>query len=400
MKLSVLKMQDLAQSGQLKGKRVFIRSDMNVPMSDGEIADDTRIKASLPAIRMALDAGAAVMVTTHLGRPKEGEVHPGDSLAPIAERLTKMLALPVPLRRNWVDGVEVAPGQVVLLENCRTNVGEAANDETLSRQMAALCDVYVNDAFGTVHRAQASTEGVARYAPVACAGPLLAAELEALGRSLKEPARPLVAIVGGAKVSTKLSILRALAEEVDQLIVGGGIANTFMLAEGLPIGKSLAEAGQVDEARYVIQRMKERGAQVPIPVDLVCAKQFSTDATPETKNAQDIAEDDLILDVGPKTAAQLAGLLAHAGTIVWNGPVGVFEFPAFASGTRTLANAIADSEAYSIAGGGDTLAAIAKFGVSDKISYISTGGGAFLEFLEGKKLPAVAVLEERAQSST
>ncbi|HLR28981.1 MAG TPA: phosphoglycerate kinase [Paenalcaligenes sp.] len=397
MKLSVLKMQDLAQAGQLNGKRVFIRSDMNVPMSGGEIADDTRIRASLPAIRMALDAGAAVMVTTHLGRPKEGEVHPEDSLAPIAERLTKMLALPVPLRRDWVKGVDVAPGQVVLLENCRTNVGEAANDESLSRQMAALCDVYVNDAFGTVHRAQASTEGIARYAPVACAGPLLAAELEALGRSLKEPARPLVAIVGGAKVSTKLSILRALAEQVDQLIVGGGIANTFMLAEGLPIGQSLAEAEQVDEARYVIKRMKERGAQVPIPVDLVCAQQFSTDATAVTKDAADIEDDDLILDVGPKTAAQLAGLLAHAGTIVWNGPVGVFEFPAFASGTRTLANAIADSPAYSIAGGGDTLAAIAKFGVSNKISYISTGGGAFLEFLEGKKLPAVAVLEERAQ---
>ncbi len=397
MKLSVLKMQDLAQSGQLTGKRVFIRSDMNVPMADGEIADDTRIKASLPAIRMALEAGAAVMVTTHLGRPKEGEVHPEDSLAPIAERLSKMLAMPVPLRRDWVKGVEVAPGQVVLLENCRTNVGESANDEQLARQMAALCDVYVNDAFGTVHRAHASTEGMARFAPVACAGPLLAAELEALGRSLKEPARPLVAIVGGAKVSTKLSILRALAEQVDQLIVGGGIANTFMLAEGLPIGKSLAEAEQVDEARYVIERMKERGAQVPIPVDLVCAKQFSTDAPAEVKTAEAIQDDDLILDIGPQTAAQLADLLAHAGTIVWNGPVGVFEFPAFASGTRTLANAIADSEAYSIAGGGDTLAAIAKFGVSDKISYISTGGGAFLEFLEGKKLPAVAVLEERAQ---
>src|SRR5690625_3294299 len=306
MKLSVLKMQDLAQAGQLTGKRVFIRSDMNVPMSDGEIADDTRIKASLPAIRMALDAGAAVMVITHLGRSKEGEVHSGDSFALFAERLAKMLALPVPLKRDWVKGVDVAPGQVVLLENCRTNVGEAANDEALSRQMAALCDVYVNDAFGTVHRAQASTEGIARFAPIACAGPLLAAELEALGRSLKEPARPLVAIVGGAKVSTKLSILRALAEQVDQLIVGGGIANTFMLAEGLPIGQSLAEAEQVDEARYVIQRMKERGAQVPIPVDLVCAKQFSTDATPETKNAQDIAEDELILDVEPKTAATVA----------------------------------------------------------------------------------------------
>lgn len=399
MKLSVLKMQDLLQTGQLTGKRVLIRSDMNVPMAGNEITDITRIEASLPAIRMALDAGAAVMVTSHLGRPKEGEVRPHDSLAPIAEKLSKMLAIPVPLVRDWVDGVEVAPGQVVLLENCRTNVGEAANDEGLARKMAALCDVYVNDAFGTVHRAQASTEGVARYAPIACAGPLLAAELVALGRSLKDPARPLVAIVGGAKVSSKLSILRALAEQVDQLIVGGGIANTFMLAEGLPIGKSLAEAEQVDEARYVIQRMHERGAQVPIPVDLVCAKQFSTDAEAEIKSAHEVADDDLILDIGPQTAQQLAGLLKNAGTIVWNGPVGVFEFPAFASGTRTIANAIADSDGFSIAGGGDTLAAISKFGISDKVGYISTGGGAFLAFLEGKTLPALAVLEARAQAA-
>lgn len=400
MKLSVLKMQDLAQAGALTNKRVFIRSDMNVPMRDGEITEDTRIKASLPAIRLALEAGAAVMVTSHLGRPQEGEVRPKDSLAPIAEKLSKMLGLPVPLRRDWVDGVSVAPGEVVLLENCRSNVGEAANDAQLAKKMAALCDVYVNDAFGTVHRAQASTEGIARYAPIACAGPLLAAELEALGRSLKEPARPMVAIVGGAKVSTKLSILRALAERVDQLIVGGGIANTFMLAAGHPIGKSLAEVEQVDEAKHVIERMKERGAQVPIPVDLVCAKEFSTDATAEIKGVDEIEEDDLILDIGPQSAEQLVGLLKEAGTIVWNGPVGVFEFPAFANGTRRLANAIADSDAFSIAGGGDTLAAIAKFGVSDKIGYISTGGGAFLEFLEGKTLPAVAVLEERARQSS
>lgn len=399
MKLSVLNLQDLAQAGQLRDKRVFIRSDMNVPMSEGEITDTTRIKASLPAIRMALDAGAAVMVTSHLGRPHEGEVRPKDSLAPIAEKLSKMLAMPVPLLRDWVDGVEVAPGQVVLLENCRTNVGESTNDEGLARKMAALCDVFVNDAFGTVHRAQASTEGIARFAPIACAGPLLAAELAALSRSMKDPARPLVAIVGGAKVSSKLSILRALAEQVDQLIVGGGIANTFMLAEGLPIGKSLAEREQVDEAKYVIERMKERGAQVPIPVDVVCAKQFSTDAEAIIKMVQDIEEDDLILDIGPQSAEQLVGLLGQAGTIVWNGPVGVFEFPAFASGTRTLASAIADSEAFSIAGGGDTLAAISKFGVSDKIGYISTGGGAFLSFLEGQVLPAVAVLEERARSA-
>src|SRR5690625_1490231 len=400
MKLSVLKMQDLAQAGALTNKRVFIRSDMNVPMRDGEITEDTRIKASLPAIRLALEAGAAVMVTSHLGRPQEGEVRPKDSLAPIAEKLSKMLGLPVPLRRDWVDGVSVAPGEVVLLENCRSNVGEAANDAQLAKKMAALCDVYVNDAFGTVHRAQASTEGIARYAPIACAGPLLAAELEALGRSLKEPARPMVAIVGGAKVSTKLSILRALAERVDQLIVGGGIANTFMLAAGHPIGKSLAEVEQVDEAKHVIERMKERGAQVPIPVDLVCAKEFSTDATAEIKGVDEIEEDDLILDIGPQSAEQLVGLLKEAGTIVWNGPVGVLEFPAFANGTRRLANAIADSDAFSIAGGGDTLAAIAKFGVSDKIGYISTGGGAFLEFLEGKTLPAVAVLEERARQSS
>ncbi len=399
MSTSITTLADLAASGQLKGKRVFIRSDMNVPLSNGEITEDTRIKASLPAIRMALDAGAAVMVTSHLGRPKEGVVMPEDSLAPVAERLSKMLALPVPLRRDWVDGVEVEPGQVVLLENCRCNVGEKANDTELSQKMAALCDVYVNDAFGTAHRAQATTEGIARFAPIACAGPLLAAELEALGRTLKNPARPLVAIVGGAKVSTKLSILCSLADKVDQLIVGGGIANTFMAANELPIGKSLAELDQVGEAKAVMQQMAERGAAIPVPTDVVCAKSFSTDAAATTKSATEVVEDDLILDIGPESAQQLADILRNAGTIVWNGPVGVFEFPAFASGTRVIANAIADSNAFSIAGGGDTLAAIAKFGIAEKIGYISTGGGAFLEFLEGKRLPAVAVLEERAQAS-
>lgn len=399
MSTSITTLADLAASGQLKGKRVFIRSDMNVPLSNGEITEDTRIKASLPAIRMALDAGAAVMVTSHLGRPKEGVVMPEDSLAPVAERLSKMLALPVPLRRDWIDGVEVEAGQVVLLENCRCNVGEKANDVELSKKMAALCDVYVNDAFGTAHRAQATTEGIARFAPVVCAGPLLAAELEALGRTLKNPARPLVAIVGGAKVSTKLSILCALADKVDQLIVGGGIANTFMAANQLPIGKSLAELDQIGEAKAVMQQMAERGAAIPVPTDVVCAKSFSTDAQATTKAATEVAEDDLILDIGPQSAQQLADILRNAGTIVWNGPVGVFEFPAFASGTRTIANAIADSQAFSIAGGGDTLAAIAKFGIADKVGYISTGGGAFLEFLEGKTLPAVAVLEERAHAA-
>ena len=393
---NIITLAELAAAGKLKGKRVFIRSDMNVPLSNGEITEDTRIKASLPAIRMALDAGAAVMVTSHLGRPKEGVVTPQDSLAPVAERLAKMLAWPVPLRRDWIDGVAVEPGQVVMLENCRCNVGEKANDLDLAKKMAALCDVFVHDAFGTAHRAQASTEGIARFAPIACAGPLLAAELEALGRTLKDPARPLVAIVGGAKVSTKLSILRALSDKVDQLIVGGGIANTFMAADGLAIGKSLAEVDQIDEAKAVIAHMKERGAAIPVPVDVICAKSFSTDAQATTKAATEVEDDDLILDIGPKSAHQLADILRNAGTIVWNGPVGVFEFPAFASGTRTLANAIADSNAFSIAGGGDTLAAISKFGIADKVGYISTGGGAFLEFLEGKKLPAVAVLEQRA----
>ena len=387
----------LASAGLLAGKRVFIRSDLNVPLDDaGKITEDTRIRASVPAIRMALDAGAAVMVTSHLGRPTEGTITPEDTLAPIAARLSELLGMPVPLIQNWVDGVNVAPGQVVLLENCRCNKGEKKNDQALSRKMAALCDVYANDAFGTAHRAEATTYGIAEFAPIACAGPLLEAELDALGRALLKPRRPLVAIVGGSKVSTKLSILQSLADKVDQLIVGGGIANTFMLAAGLPIGKSLAEPEQLDQARAVIEKMKARGAAVPIPVDVVCAKTFSADAPATVKSATDVAADDLILDIGPKTADELAVILHKAGTIVWNGPVGVFEFASFANGTKVVAQAIADSEGFSIAGGGDTLAAIAKFGITDRVGYISTGGGAFLEFLEGKVLPAVEILQKRA----
>lgn len=394
---TVQTLSSLAQTGALSGKRVFIRSDLNVPLQDGRITEDTRVRASVPAIRMALDAGAAVMVTSHLGRPVEGEVRPEDTLAPVAERLSELLERPVRLVQDWVDGVDVKAGEVVLLENCRCNPGEKKNNDALARKMAALCDVYVNDAFGTAHRAEATTHGIAQYAPVACAGPLLEAELTALGRALSAPKRPLVAIVAGSKVSTKLSILRALSEKVDQLVVGGGIANTFMLAEGLPVGKSLVEADQQDEAAAVIQKMKERGADVPIPVDVVCAKSFSEDAVAETKDADQVADDDLILDIGPRTAEQLAAILEKAGTIVWNGPVGVFEFDAFANGTEVVARAIARSEAFSIAGGGDTLAAIAKYGIAQDVGYISTGGGAFLEFLEGKKLPAVAVLEARAK---
>ena len=393
---SVQTLSSLAQSGALAGKRVFIRSDLNVPLDGDRITEDTRVRASVPAIRMALDAGAAVMVASHLGRPTEGELRPEDTLAPVARRLSELLGQEVRLVQNWVDGVEVQPGEVVLLENCRCNRGEKANDETLSRKMAALCDVYVNDAFGTAHRAEATTHGMARYAPAACAGPLLEAELTALGRALSEPRRPLVAIVAGAKVSTKLSILRALSEKVDQLVVGGGIANTFMLAEGLPVGNSLVEADQVNEARAVIDAMKARGASVPIPIDVVCAPTFAADAPATTKAATEITADDMVLDIGPQTAQILADVLKGAGTIVWNGPVGVFEFDAFANGTEVVARAIAESPAFSIAGGGDTLAAIAKYGIGDDIGYISTGGGAFLEFLEGRKLPAVAVLEERA----
>ena len=391
------RLSDLIARNQLQGKRVFIRADLNVPQDDaGNITEDTRIRASVPAIRQARDAGAAVMVTSHLGRPTEGELRPEDSLAPIAARLSELLGTPVELKQDWVDGVDVKPGQVVLLENCRVNKGEKKNSDELAQKMAKLCDIYVNDAFGTAHRAEATTYGIAKYAPVACAGPLLAAELDALGKALGQPARPLAAIVAGSKVSTKLTILKSLADKVDNLIVGGGIANTFMLAAGLKIGKSLAEADLAGEAKAIIDIMAGRGASVPIPVDVVCAKEFSPTATATVKDVADVADDDLILDIGPKTAAQLARQIAQAGTIVWNGPVGVFEFDQFGEGTRTLAMAIADSKAFSIAGGGDTLAAIAKYHIADRIGYISTGGGAFLEFLEGKTLPAVDILQQRA----
>jgi phosphoglycerate kinase len=376
----------------LRGKRVFIRADLNVPHDDqGQITDDTRIRASVPGIRHALEQGAAVMVTSHLGRPKEGEPRPEDSLAPVARRLAESLGRPIALKLNWVGGVEVKPGEVVLLENCRLNRGEKKDDEALARKMAALCDIYVNDAFGAAHRAEATTHGIARFAKAACAGPLMAAELDALGKTLANPKRPLVAIVGGAKVSTKLTVLAELAKKVDQLVVGGGIANTFMLASGLPIGKSLAEPDLVAEANKIIA-----ATQVPLPVDVVVAKEFSATAKGTVKPAKDVAADEMILDIGPKSAQALAASLAQAGTIVWNGPVGVFEFDAFAKGTEILARAIAGSKAYSIAGGGETVAAINKFGVADRISYISTAGGAFLEFLEGKKLPAVEALEQRA----
>ncbi|MCD6680676.1 MAG: phosphoglycerate kinase [Burkholderiaceae bacterium] len=380
------------------GKRVFIRADLNVPQDDAlRITDDTRIRASLPAIEHCLRMGAALMVTSHLGRPREGVVRPQDSLAPVAARLAELLGREVRLVSDWVDGdFPVGAGEVVLLENCRCNVGEKSDDPGLARRMAALCDVYVNDAFGTAHRAEATTHALALVAPIACAGPLMAAELDALGRALGSPRRPLVAIVGGAKVSTKLSILQALASKVDQLIVGGGIANTFLLAAGLPIGRSLAEREMAGEARAVLDAMSARGAAVPIPEDVVCAKEFSATARGVTKPVQQVADDDLILDIGPRTAATLAGFLQQAGTIVWNGPVGVFEFDAFAQGTRTVAEAVGQSDAYSIAGGGDTVAAISRFGVADRVDYISTGGGAFLEFLEGRTLPAVEALEQRA----
>ena len=376
---------------ELRGKRVFIRADLNVPQDDaGNITDDTRIRASVPGIRLALEKGAAVMVTSHLGRPKEGELRPEDSLAPVAQRLAELLGRSVPLKRDWVDGVEVQPGDVVLLENCRVNKGEKKDDEALAKKIAALCDVYVNDAFGTAHRAEATTHGAARFAKVACAGPLMAAELDALGKALANPARPLIAIVAGSKVSTKLTILGALARKVDQLIVGGGIANTFLLAAGKPIGKSLAEKDLVDEAKRIMEQTK-----VPLPVDVVVGKGLE-DRSGVTKPAGSVAADEMILDIGPQTAAALAVSLGQAGTIVWNGPVGVFENEAFARGTETIARAIAGSKGFSIAGGGDTVAAINKYGIADRIGYISTAGGAFLEFLEGKTLPAVAVLEERA----
>jgi phosphoglycerate kinase len=395
--MNVIRFSDLCAQGKVAGQRVFIRADLNVPQDDaGRITEDTRIRASVPCIQMALDAGAAVMVTSHLGRPTEGTLRSADSLQPVADRMSELLGRTVELLRDWTEGVSVAPGQLVLLENCRVNVGEKKNNEELARKMAALCDIFVHDAFGTAHRAEASTYGIAQFAPIACAGPLLAAEMDAISKALHAPKKPLVAIVAGSKVSTKLTILKSLADKVDQLIVGGGIANTFMLAAGLPIGKSLAEPDLVAEARAVIDAMQARGAAVPIPTDVVTAKQFAADAEAIIKAADAVAEDDLILDIGPQTAQALAKQLGAAGTIVWNGPVGVFEFAAFENGTRTLAQAIAQSPGFSIAGGGDTLAAIAKYGIESQVGYISTGGGAFLEVLEGKTLPAFDILSQRA----
>ncbi|HEX4926912.1 MAG TPA: phosphoglycerate kinase [Burkholderiales bacterium] len=384
--MKFLRMSDV----DVRGKRVFIRADLNVPIEDGRISDDTRIRASLPGIRDALERGAAVMVTSHLGRPTEGELKPEDSLAPVAKHLSQLLKKDVPLRRNWVDGVDVQPGQVVMLENCRVNKGEKKDDAALARKIAALCDVYVNDAFGTAHRAEATTHGVARFAKVACAGPLMAAELDALSKSLSSPARPLVAIVAGSKVSTKLTILEALAKKVDHLIVGGGIANTFLLAAGKPIGKSLAEPDLVGEAKKI-----GAATRVPLPIDVVVAPGLDAEKG-TTKSVDQVGKDEMILDIGPQTAERYAAEIARAGTVVWNGPVGVFEKPAFAAGTQAIAGAIARSKSYSIAGGGDTVAAINRFGVASDIDYISTAGGAFLEFLEGKTLPAVAALEARA----
>ncbi len=381
----------------LAGRRVFIRADLNVPQDDaGNITEDTRISASVPAIAHALKSGAAVMVTSHLGRPTEGELKPEDSLAPVAKRLSEFLGLPVRLITHWLDGVDVKPGEVVLLENCRVNRGEKKNDDALARKMAALCDIYANDAFGTAHRAEATTHGMAKFAKIACAGPLMAAELDALGKALGNPARPLVAIVAGSKVSTKLTMLKSLAAKVDQLIVGGGIGNTFMLASGMRIGRSLAEPDLVGEAQAVMDAMKARGASVPLPEDVIVADELAAMARANRVDAGAVGAGDMILDIGPKAAAKLAKIISAAGTVVWNGPVGVFEYDQFAGGTKIIAEAIAASKAFSIAGGGDTLAAIAKYRIADKISYISTGGGAFLEFLEGRKLPAVEVLEQRA----
>jgi len=396
--LKVNRLSDLASQNRLAGKRVFIRADLNVPQdASGKITEDTRITASIPAIQMSLDAGAAVMVTSHLGRPIEGNLQPADSLSPVADRLAELLGRKVALISDWVSGdFQVKPGQIVLLENCRGNVGEKKDDLELSKKMAQLCDVYVNDAFGTAHRAEATTHGMARFAPIACAGPLMEAEIDALSFALNDPQRPLVAIVAGSKVSTKLSILKTLAEKVDQLIVGGGIANTFMLASGLPIGLSLAEPDLVDQAKEIMKIMHQRGASVPIPEDVIVANELSPLARANTVASHEVASDDMILDIGPKTAARLSQMIAHAGTILWNGPVGVFEIDQFAGGTKILAAAIAHSPGFSVAGGGDTLAAIAKYGIEKQVGYISTGGGAFLEFLEGKVLPAIAILQERA----
>lgn len=399
--MQVLTLEKLAATGALKGKRVLIRCDLNAPHdAEGRITNETRLVASVPAIRMALDAGAAVMVMSHLGRPTEGTIRPEDSLAQVAKRMGELLGCDMPLVVDWVDGVSVEPGHVVMLENCRCNVGEKKCDETLSKKYAALCDVYVNDAFGTAHRAQASTVGVARYAKTVCAGPLMAGEIEALTKSLEKPQRPLVAIVAGSKVSTKLTILSNLAEKVDGLIVGGGILNTFLLAAGKPIGKSLAEPELVEECRKVLAILEKKGATLPMPVDVVVAKAFAADAEHRVADVDDVQSDEMILDVGPKTSEMLGNIVRKAGTIVWNGPVGVFEMAPYAGGTKALAEAIAeatDKGAFSIAGGGDTVSAVSTFGVQDRVSYISTGGGAFLEFLEGKKLPALAVLEERAE---
>jgi len=395
--MNFIRFSDLCSQGRVQGQRVFIRADLNVPQDDeGHITEDTRIRASVPCIQMALEAGAAVMVTSHLGRPTEGDFQPADSLAPVAQRLGELLGRDVPVLANWVDGVSVAPGQLVMLENCRVNKGEKNNAPELAHKLAALCDIFVHDAFGTAHRAEGTTYGIAQFAPVACAGPLLAAEIDAISKALAAPKRPLAAIVAGSKVSTKLTILKSLAKNVDQLIVGGGIANTFMLAAGLKIGKSLAEPDLVDEAKAVIALMKARHAEVPIPTDVVTAKTFAADAIATVKKATEVADDDLILDIGPETATLLAAQLKAAGTIVWNGPVGVFEFAAFENGTKVIAHAIAESSAFSIAGGGDTLAAIAKYGIEKQIGYISTGGGAFLEVLEGKTLPAFEILMKRA----
>ena len=391
--MSIVRMTDL----DLSGKRVLIRQDLNVPIENGRITSEQRITASLPTLKRALEQGAAVMVTSHLGRPKEGVWSEADSLAPVAQRLSELLGREVPLVRDWVDGVDVQPGQLVLLENCRMNVGEGKDDEALSKKYAALCDVFVMDAFGTAHRAQASTHGVIRFAPVAAGGPLLMAELDALAKALAQPARPLLAIVAGSKVSTKLELLTSLVEKVDQLIVGGGIANTFIAAAGYKVGKSLCEPDLVETANRIVAAAKARGADIPLPTDVVVAKQFMPDAEATVKAVDAVAEDDLILDIGPDTAARYAALIAKAGTVVWNGPVGVFEFDAFSHGTETLARAIAASPAFSIAGGGDTLAAVDKYDIAAQVGYISTGGGAFLEFLEGKVLPAVAALEARGQ---
>ena len=389
--MSIQNMIDL----DLSGKRVLIRQDLNVPVKNGQVTSDIRIQASIPTIQKALAAGAAVMVLSHLGRPVEGEYDNASSLKPVADRLSTLLGKPVRLEKDWLNGIDIMPGEVVLCENVRFNVGEEKNSDELGKKMAALCDIFVMDAFGTAHRAQASTHSVAKYAPVACAGPLLASELDALGKALKTPVKPLVAIVGGSKVSTKLTVLKSLSEKVDQLIVGGGIANTFIAAAGFPVGKSLYEADLIEEAQRLIAAAKKAGSDIPIPVDVVCAKEFSDTAIATIKKVQDVEADDLILDIGPVTAKQYAEIIKSAGTIVWNGPVGVFEIEQFSHGTQSMAKAIAESSAFSIAGGGDTLAAIDKYGINDQVSYTSTGGGAFLEFLEGKELPAVAVLKSR-----